>query len=117
MATDTATIDIDRSIGDFSYPEQHTFDAGYGLTRDTVNYIANVKGEPDWIREFRLKALDVFESRPMPTHWASKDLETIDFNRIRYYLANGQRATRSWDEVPEDVKRTFERLARWPFAR
>ncbi len=108
--SDTATLDIDQSIGDFSYPEQHEFDAGYGLTRDTVNYIADVKGEPDWIREFRLKALDIFESKPMPTHWASKDLEAIVFDKIRYYLANSQRATRSWDEVPEDVKRTFERL-------
>jgi Fe-S cluster assembly protein SufB len=108
--SDTATLDIDQSIGDFSYPEKHEFDAGYGLTRDTVNYIADVKGEPDWIREFRLKALDIFESKPMPTHWASKDLEAIVFEKIRYYLANSQRATRSWDEVPEDVKRTFERL-------
>ena len=50
---DTNTLNIDRSVGDFSYPEQHEFDAGTGLTRDTVNYISNVKGEPDWIREFR----------------------------------------------------------------
>ena len=107
---DTATIDIDRSVGDFSYPEKHEYDAGTGLTRDTVNYIADVKGEPDWIREFRLKALDVFESKPLPTHWASKDLEAINFDKIRYYLANGQKPTRSWDEVPDDVKRTFERL-------
>jgi Fe-S cluster assembly protein SufB len=106
----TETIDIDRSVGDFVYPESHEFDAGTGLTRDTVNYIADVKDEPEWIREFRLKALDTFESRPLPTHWASKDLEAINFDRIRYYLANSQRPTRSWDEVPDDVKRTFERL-------
>ncbi|HEX8309772.1 MAG TPA: Fe-S cluster assembly protein SufB [Chthoniobacteraceae bacterium] len=111
MNTETATpIDIDRSVGDFSYPEKHQFDAGYGLTHDTVDYISNVKDEPDWIREFRHRALDVFFSKPMPTHWASKDLEAIIFEKIRYYLANGQRATRSWDDVPEDVKRTFERL-------
>jgi Fe-S cluster assembly protein SufB len=46
----------------------------------------------------------------MPTHWASKDLEAIDFDKIRYYLATGQKPTRSWDEVPDDVKKTFERL-------
>jgi Fe-S cluster assembly protein SufB len=69
-----------------------------------------VKGEPDWIREFRHKALDVFFAKPMPTHWASEDLENIVFEKIRYYLANAQRPTRSWDEVPDDVKRTFERL-------
>ena len=106
----TETIDIDRSVGDFVYPESHEFDAGTGLTRDTINYIVDVKGEPEWIRDFRLKALDTFLSKPLPTHWASKDLEAIDFDKIRYYLANGQRPTRSWDEVPADVKRTFERL-------
>jgi len=109
MPTDT-TIDFDRSVGDFVYPESHEYDAGTGLTSDTVNYIVDVKGEPEWIREFRLKALDTFEARPMPTHWASHDLDAINFDKIRYYLANGQRPTRSWDEVPDDVKRTFERL-------
>ncbi|HEX8296504.1 MAG TPA: Fe-S cluster assembly protein SufB [Chthoniobacteraceae bacterium] len=111
MPTDTASqIDIDRSAGNFVYPEQHTYDAGYGLTPATVDYISKVKGEEEWIREFRQRALKVFESKPMPTHWASEDLNNIVFQNIRYYLANGQRATRSWDEVPDDVKRTFERL-------
>ncbi len=111
MSTEVISqIDVDRTRGDFSYPEQHTFDAGTGLSHATVDYIAEVKQEPDWIREFRHKALDVFLSKPMPTHWASKDLENIVFDNIRYYLANSQRPTRSWDEVPDDVKRTFERL-------
>jgi Fe-S cluster assembly protein SufB len=103
-------IEIDRTRGDFHYPEQHTFDAGVGLSHATIDYIANVKGEPDWIREFRHKALDVFLSKPMPTNWASEDLNNIIFDQIRYYLANAQRPTRSWEEVPDDVKRTFERL-------
>jgi Fe-S cluster assembly protein SufB len=108
--SETTTIDIDRNVGNFSYPEKHEFDAGYGLTRDTVDYISKVKNEPEWIRNFRMKALDVFENKPMPTNWASKDLEAINFDKIRYYLANGQKPTRSWDDVPDDVKRTFERL-------
>ena len=111
MPTDTATqIGIDRSLGDFSYPESHAYDAGYGLSPATIDYISKVKDEEEWIREFRHRALDVFNSKPMPTHWASKDLESIVFQNIRYYLANGQRATRSWEDVPDDVKRTFERL-------
>ena len=111
MSTETVSqIDIDRTRGDFSYPESHTFDAGTGLTKDTIDYISKVKGEAEWSREFRQRALEVFQSKPMPTHWASKDLENIIFENIRYYLANGQKPTRSWDEVPEDVKRTFERL-------
>ena len=111
MSTEALSqLDVDRTRGDFHYPEQHTFDAGSGLSHATVDYISNVKAEPDWIREFRHKALDVFFSKPMPTHWASADLENIIFEKIRYYLANAQRPTRSWDEVPDDVKRTFERL-------
>lgn len=111
MPTETLDqLDIDRNVGDFRYPEQHEFDAGTGLSHQTVDYISEVKKEADWIRDFRHRALDVFESRPMPTHWASDDLRAINFDQIRYYLANSQRPTRSWEEVPEDVKRTFERL-------
>src|SRR5213082_2726445 len=110
MKTDTSAVNIDRDVGDFHYKVDYGYDAGVGLDQRVVNYISDVKQDPDWVREFRLKALQTFESKPLPTHWASKDLEAIDFNKIRYYLAQGQRATRSWDEVPEDVKRTFERL-------
>jgi Fe-S cluster assembly scaffold protein SufB len=46
----------------------------------------------------------------MPTHWATKDLENINFDKIRYYLASGQKPKRTWDEVPDDIKKTFERL-------
>ncbi len=103
-------VDIDRTIGDFSYPEEHQFDAGWGLSEQTIHYISDVKSDPEWVREFRLKALKTFEEKPMPTNWATKDLENIDFAKIRYYLAKGQQPKRSWEEVPEDVKRTFERL-------
>jgi len=111
MPTEEITdLDIDRTRGDFRYDVKHEFDAGTGLTHDTIDYIVNVKGEPDWIRDWRHKALDIFLSKPMPTHWASKDLENIVFKDIRYYLSGGQKASRSWEDVPEDMKRTFERL-------
>jgi Fe-S cluster assembly protein SufB len=103
-------LEIDRTVGNFSYEVKHQFDAGVGLTHDTIDYIVDVKSEPDWIREFRHKALDTFLSKPMPTHWASKDLENIIFEKIRYYLSSGQKPTRSWDDVPDDMKKTFERL-------
>ncbi len=109
MSTETA-IDIDREKGNFSYETKYPFDAGVGLNAGVVDYITDVKGEDDWIREFRQKALKVFESKPMPTNWATKDLENIDFQKIRYYLAAGQKASRSWDDVPDDIKNTFERL-------
>ena len=110
---DSATLEavtIDQDEGNFSYPEDYAHDAGYGLTEKTIDYISDVKGEAEWIREFRKRALKVFNDKPMPTHWASRDLENIIFDHIRYYLSKGQRPTRSWDEVPDDVKETFERL-------
>ncbi|MCB1203374.1 MAG: Fe-S cluster assembly protein SufB [Verrucomicrobiae bacterium] len=110
---DSATLEavsIDQDEGNFSYPEDYAHDAGYGLTEKTIDYISEIKGEAEWIREFRKRALRVFNDKPMPTHWASEDLNNIVFDNIRYYLAKGQRPTRSWDEVPDDVKETFERL-------
>lgn len=110
---DTGTreaIDIDRSHGNFSYPENHKYDAGTGLNAATIDYICDVKNDPEWVREFRHKALKTFESKPMPTHWATDDLNNINFDVIRYYLSDGVKPTRSWDEVPDDVKKTFERL-------
>ncbi|MBM3862441.1 MAG: Fe-S cluster assembly protein SufB [Verrucomicrobia bacterium] len=103
-------IDIDRSKGDFTFPERHKYDAGRGLTANTIDYICDVKNDPEWVREFRHKALRVFLEKPMPTHWATRDLENIVFENIRYYLSDGERPKRSWDEVPEDVLKTFERL-------
>ncbi len=103
-------IAIDRAKGDFRFPENHKYDAGYGLNADTIDYISKVKKEKDWIREFRHRALGVFESKPMPTNWATDDLNNIDFDAIRYYLSDGERPKRSWDDVPENVKITFERL-------
>ncbi len=106
----TSTIDIDREKGNFQVPENHQYDAGIGLSEQTIRYISAVKQEDPWILDFRLKALKTFLEKPMPTHWASRDLEQIEFEKIRYYLASGQVPSRSWDEVPDDVKRTFERL-------
>lgn len=105
-----AAIDIDQSKGDFSYPESHKYDAGCGLSPATIDYICDVKEDPDWVRKFRHRALKTFLGKPMPTHWATKDLENIDFDIIRYYLSDGAKPTRSWDEVPDDIKETFERL-------
>lgn len=103
-------LNLDRSSGDFHYAEDYAYDAGIGLSPEVVRYISEVKGEDDWILEYRLKALEAFEKMQNPTHWASKKLDELDFSKIRYYLAKGAKKRKSWDEVPEDVKRTFERL-------
>ena len=103
-------IEVDRDKGDFHYETDYKYDAGTGLNEEVVRYVSDVKGEEDWIRDYRLKALDVFERKPMPTHWATEDLLNIHFDKIRYYLAKGQRPSRTWEEVPDEVKITFERL-------
>jgi len=103
-------IRVDTEKGNFKYPEDYAFDAGVGLNQDTVKYISEVKQEAPWILDFRLKALEIFERKPMPTKWADQDLNNIHFDEIRYYLSKGQVPSRTWDEVPDDVKETFERL-------
>jgi Fe-S cluster assembly protein SufB len=111
MSDAQTQLDIDREKGNFRYDVDYEFDAGTGLTEKTIDYICDVKDEPDWIRQFRKDALKKFLDKPMPTHWASHDLENIVFDNIRYYLSQGgQKPKKTWDEVPEDVKRTFERL-------
>ena len=113
MSTQTETdaaIDIDRSTGDFHYDVQYKNDAGRGINEETLEYISNVKGEDDWILDFRKRALKIFNEKPMPTHWASEDLKAINFDEIRYYLSGGTTPARSWDDVPQEMKDTFERL-------
>ena len=110
MDTSISQVQVDRSKGDFHYEEDYAYDAGVGLSEKTIDYISNVKEEADWVRAFRKKALDIFRSKDLPTHWASKDLESIDFDKVRYYLSKGQKASSSWEEVPDDIKETFERL-------
>jgi Fe-S cluster assembly protein SufB len=110
MSTANNTIEIDRSVGDFYFDIKAARDAGTGLTESTIDYIVDAKDEPDWIREFRKNAFHVFKDKPLPTHWASHELDVIDFDKIRYYLASGEAPKRSWEEVPDEIKQTFERL-------
>jgi Fe-S cluster assembly protein SufB len=79
-----------------------------GLTPDVVREISERKGEPQWMLDFRLKALEIFYQKPMPM-WGG-DLSELDFNEIVYYVKPSERSSRSWDEVPEEIKRTFDKL-------
>ena len=110
MSSTTPAIPPTDARGDFSFPEKHAFDAGYGLTEATIDYICDAKGEPDWLRDFRKRALAKFRDMPQPLHWAPQEIAALDFDQIRYYLAQGTPARKNWDDVPDDVKRTFERL-------
>ncbi len=93
----------------FHDAEDYLYKAPKGINREVVEKISELKGEPQWMREFRLKALDYFLARPMPT-WGSPKLAEVDFDDIHYFVRASDKAERSWDDVPDDVKKTFDRL-------
>src|ERR687893_11518 len=93
----------------FHDAENYLYKAPKGLTRELVEKISEFKSEPEWMRDFRLKSLGHFLDRPMPT-WGSPMLAEVDFDDIHYFVRASERAERSWDDVPEDVKKTFDRL-------
>jgi len=102
-------IDIDQEYKyGFKDPELYVYKSRKGLSREVVEEISRLKGEPDWMREFRLRALEIFFKKPMPT-WGA-DLSGIDLDNIYYYVRPTDRKGRSWDEVPEYIKKTFDRL-------
>jgi Fe-S cluster assembly protein SufB len=90
--------------------ENYVFKSGKGLTREMVERISAMKDEPQWMREFRLKAYDIFISKPMPTWGDTALLNEIDFDNIHYFVRSTDRSEQSWDDVPDDIKRTFDRL-------
>jgi len=96
------------SIGDSDDPENYAFKAKKGLSRDVVVNMSKMKAEPQWMTDYRLKALDIFYKKPMPT-WGA-DLSTIDFDNIYYYVKPSQDHATSWDDVSPEVKRTFDKL-------
>jgi len=106
----TAKFDLDDKEEKywFKKPESHVFKAKRGLNKEIVSEISWMKNEPEWMTKFRLKALDIFLKKPMPT-WGG-DTSGIDFNNIYYYIKPSDSGSRSWDDVPEDIKNTFDKL-------
>ncbi len=92
----------------FSTPSNYVFKSKKGLSRKIVEEISFMKNEPLWMREFRLRAYDIFISKPMPS-WGA-DLSDIDFNDFFYFIRSSQNNSKSWDDVPQDIKDTFEKL-------
>ncbi|MBI4281510.1 Fe-S cluster assembly protein SufB [Candidatus Uhrbacteria bacterium] len=104
-----AKISVDPTVsGDFREPDISVFRTPKGLTRATVEAISDRKKEPVWMRERRLHALDLFFAKPMPD-WGA-DLSEINFDNITYYLQPSEKNVTSWDEVPTEMKRTYDRL-------
>lgn len=106
-ALETLREDYAEKYG-FHDPESYVFKSRKGLDEQVVNEISWMKGEPDWMREFRLRALDLFERKPMPT-WGG-DLSGIDFDNIYYYVKASERQEQDWDDVPSYIKDTFDKL-------
>jgi len=101
-----------EGIGPYQFgwhdPNHSVFTPKKGLSADVVREISALKNEPEWMTKFRLRSLEIFERKPMPT-WGS-DLDGIDFQDIYYFIRASEKQGRDWDEVPEDIKNTFDRL-------
>ena len=92
----------------FHMPENYVFKSRRGLTHEIVEEISYMKGEPDWMRKFRLRALDIFLRKPMP-QWGG-NLNDIDFDSIYYYIKPTAESASTWEDVPLEMKETFDRL-------
>jgi len=103
----------DVEFGSYKYgfhdsTENYAFKSRKGLDAEIVTQISEMKKEPAWMREFRLKSLEIFESRPMPD-WGGS-MADLNFDDIYYYMKAANEQGKSWDDVPADIRRTYDRL-------
>ena len=104
----TKLNDIDRGVYDIKNKDNYDFKIKKGLTKEIIEEISKQKNDPDWMREFRLKALEVYEKLELPT-WGP-DLSELDMDKIATYVRPKTDMKSSWDDVPEDIKNTFDKL-------
>lgn len=101
-----------EQLGEYRYgfaaPDVSVFKTRKGLDEEVVKQISWMKGEPQWMLEFRLRALEHFRKRPMPT-WGA-DLSGLNLDDIYYYVKPAEKEGRSWEDIPDPIKETFERL-------
>jgi Fe-S cluster assembly protein SufB len=105
-------IEFDYTKYGFRDEENYAYKSGKGLNEEVVRTLSKMKGEPEWMLKRRLKALEIFNSKPVPLagNWANEKLAELDFQDIYYYVRPGEKAERSWDDVPENIRTTFEKL-------
>jgi Fe-S cluster assembly protein SufB len=110
--TTNSEAELLQGMGDYRYgfsdPETYVFKSRRGLDHNVVREISAMKGEPEWMLEFRLKALAHYQQRPMP-NWGA-DISTLDLENIFYYVKPTEGEGRTWDDVPDSIKDTFSRL-------
>src|SRR3989304_177826 len=102
--------DLDYSKYGFSDPENYIYRTPVGLTEDTIKEISSLKGEPDWMLQNRLRAYHIFLAKPMPSWGGTDALKHVNFDEITYYVKPTENKAKSWDDVPETIKKTFDRL-------
>ena len=106
--------EVSTVVGDYKAgwhdPENSTIRFDNGLSEQVVRDISALKDEPEWMTEFRVKAYRHYEKRPMPTWGNMSLLEQIDFDNICYFLRSGEGTETNWDDVPEDIRNTFQKL-------
>ena len=108
-AEKTYVQDVDRSFYDFRYEDKDNYKVESGLTEEIIREISREKNDPEWMLQFRLRSLEIFHSMEMPK-WGPS-IEGLDMDHIVTYVRpNTERMHTSWDEVPDDIKNTFERL-------
>jgi Fe-S cluster assembly protein SufB len=103
-----SALNLDDYKYGFKDPDSYVFKSEKGLSKHIVEQISEMKEEPDWMRKFRLRGLEIYESKPVP-QWGA-DLSGLDMDNIYFYVKPSEGEGRTWDEVPEDIKRTFDRL-------
>ncbi len=112
MSTDLGAqvqgIKEDYKYGFRDSDENYSFKSGKGLTKELVEQISEMKSEPQWMRDFRLKALEAFWRKPTPL-WGG-ELRDLDYNDIHYYMKAADRQGQSWDDIPSEIKNTYDKL-------
>jgi Fe-S cluster assembly protein SufB len=111
MSTTEPNLDLRDSYAEkygFHDDEQHVFKIRKGLDESIVREISKMKGEPQWMTDYRVKALEIFNKKPLP-QWGG-DVNTIDFQDIYYYVKPTSEEAKTWEDVPADMKRTFDKL-------
>ena len=108
MREKTQVDAIDRSVYDIRDAETGNWKVDAGLTEDIISQISDEKNDPDWMRAFRLRCLDVYHSLRVPD-WGPS-IEGLDMDHIVTYVRRSKHMSNSWEEVPQDIKDTFERL-------
>ncbi len=108
MTQANTEIDLSKYQLGWSDNEDYVFKPKKGLNEDLVREISWMKGEPNWMRDFRVKSLKQFEKRPMP-HWGG-DMSEIYFDDIYYYIKPSEAVVDEWEDVPESIKDTYEKL-------